>query len=172
VNCFARQVCLTMTSVKYPLLTGFLGGLVIFAGCAYVGYRGAAAATYRWRKPYSFESLKRQNEMQLRDNLLALQTVAFSQFREDAPASLQNAADYLRAVRRGKQPDVRSVLDLQIATCYVEMARLEGDAGNATAASRDQQMAENILHSLGWQDVSNEKLAQLTRRELWWKRPK
>lgn len=132
----------------------------------------AETVTYRWRKPMSFEALKKQNDEPLRDDLLTLQAVGFSKVSEDAPSALQKSADYLGTIRTSKRPELRPVLDLQTASDYVEMARLEREAGNTTTADRHQQMAEGILRSLGWQDVSNEKLAKLTHGQLWWKRTK
>jgi hypothetical protein len=161
-----------MAIVKFPLVTSFCGGLVIFAGCAYLGGRAAEIVTYRWRKPLTFEAIRKQNDGQLRDDLLTLQAVKFSQVREDTPSDLQKAADYLGTIRSSKRPELRPVLDLQIATDYVEIARLERDAGNATAADRHQHTAEGILRSLGRQDVSAEAMAKLTRRQLWWKATK
>jgi hypothetical protein len=158
--------------VKLPLLTGFCGGLVIFAGCAYLGHRAAEISTYRWKKPTSFESLRKQNDTQLRDDLLTLQAVQYSQVREDTPSDLQKAADYLGTIRSSKRPELRPVLDLQIAADYVEMARLEQDVGDATMADRHRQMAEGILHSIGWQDVSRETMTKLTRYQPWSKRAK
>jgi hypothetical protein len=162
----------TMAAVKFPLVTSFCGGLVIFAACAYLGHRGAEIATYRLRKPRSFVSLRKQNDQQLRNDLLTLQAITFSQVRQDIPSDLQKAADYLETIRGSQRAELRSVLDLQIATDYVEMARLERDAGNAASADHHRQMAEGILHSLGWQDVSAEKMAKLTRWQLWWKATK
>jgi hypothetical protein len=161
-----------MAAVKFPLVTSFCGGVVIFAGCAYLGGRAAEIVTYRWRKPLTFEAVRKQNDGQLRDDLLALQAVTFSQVREDTPPDLQKAADYLATIRSSKRPEVRPVLDLQIATDYVEMARLEQETGNAATADRHRHMAEGILHSLGWQNVSGEAMAELTRRHLWWKAAK
>jgi len=161
-----------MATVKLPLLTGFCGGLVIFVGCAYLGGRAAEIVTYRWRKPMLFESLRKQNDGQLRDDLLTLQSLGFSKFNEDTPSALQKDADYLGTIRSSKRPELRPVLDLRIATDYVEMARLEREAGDAAVADRHRQMAEGILHSLGWQDVSGEALAKLTHGQLWWKRAK
>jgi predicted component of type VI protein secretion system len=161
-----------MAAVKFPLVTSFCGGLVIFAACAYLGHRAAEIATYRWQKPMSFESLKKQNDRQLRDDLLTLQGVKYSQVREDTPSDLQKAADYLGTIRSGKPPALRPLLDLQIATDYIEMARLEREAGNTIPADRHQQMAEGILRSLGWQDVSGGTTAKLTKWQLWWKRTK
>jgi hypothetical protein len=158
--------------MKLPLLTGFCGGLLIFAGCAYLGHRAAEVITYRWRKPTSFESLKKQNDTQLRDDLLTLQAVQYSQVREDTPSDLQKAADYLGAIRNSKRPELGPLLDLQIAADYIEMARLEQEVGDATMADRHRQMAEGILHSIGWQDVSGETMAKLTRWQPWWKRAK
>jgi len=158
--------------VKLPLLTGFCGGLVIFAGCAYLGDRAAEVITYRWKKPTSFESLRKQNDTQLRDDLLTLQAVQHSQVREDTPSDLQKAADYLGTLRSSKRPELKQILDLQIAADYVEMARLEQEVGDATMAGRHRQMAEGILHSIGWRDVSGETMAKLTRWQPWWKRAK
>ncbi len=162
----------TMATVKFPLLTSFCGGLVIFTGCAYLGNRGAEIVTYRWRKPMTFEGVRKQNNGQLRDDLLTLQAVKWSQVREDAPSDLQKAADYLGTIRSTKRPELKPVLDLQIATDYVEIARLERDAGNATTADRHRQEAERILRSLGRHDVSGEAMAKLTRWQLWWKAKK
>jgi hypothetical protein len=120
----------------------------------------------------TFEAIRKQNDGQLRDDLLTLQAVTFSQVREDTPSDLQKAAEYLGKIRISNRPELRPVLDLQIATDYLEMARLEQDAGNASMADRHRQMAEGILHSLGWQDVSSEAVAKLTRRQLWWKATK
>ncbi len=158
--------------MRLPLLTGFCGGLVIFVGCAYLGGYGAEIVTYRWQKPISFKSLQKQGDGQLRADLLTLQALGFSKFSEDTPSALQKNADYLGTIRSSKRPELRPVLDLQIATDYVEMARLEREAGDATMADRHRQMAESLLHSLGWQDVSSETLARLTHRQLWWKRAK
>jgi hypothetical protein len=161
-----------MAVVKFPLVTSFCGVLVIFGGCTYVGGRAAEIATYRWRKPMTFEAVRKQNNGQLRDDLLTLHAVTFSQAREDTPSELQKAADYLGTIRSSKRPELRSVLDLQIATDYVEIARQEQEAGDAKMADRHRQMAEGILHSLGWQDVSGQTTAKLTRGQLWWKAKK
>ncbi len=158
--------------MKWPLVTGFCGGLLIFGGCAYLGDRAAEIVTFRSRKPMTFESVKKQNNGQLRSELQTLQAVAFSQFSEDTPLELQKSADYLESIRSTKQPELQSVLDLQIATYYVEMARLERDAGDVAAADHHRRMAEDILHSLGWQDVSAETMAKLTRWQLWRKATK
>jgi hypothetical protein len=158
--------------VKWPLVTGFCGGLVIFVGCVQLGGRAAEIVTYHWRKPMSFESLKKQDDGQLRADLLTLQAVTLSQVREDTPSDLQKAADYLETIRSAKRPELRPVLDLQIATDYVEMARLEREAGNANMADRHRQMAEGILRSLGWQDVSSATTAKLARWQFWWKATK
>jgi hypothetical protein len=158
--------------VKFPLLTGFCGGLVIFAGCAYLGDYGSTSITYRWRKPMSFQSLQGPNDGQLRENLLTLQTVAFSQFREDSQPALQKAADYFATIRSTRSAELQPLLDLQIATYNLEIARLERNAGNPTGADHHEQMALTILRSLGWQDTSSEKLARLTVGKLWWKRTK
>jgi hypothetical protein len=161
-----------MVIVKWPLVTGFCGGLVIFVACAYLGGYGTEIVTYRWRKPMLFESLRKQNDGQLRADLLTLQTLGFSKFNEDTPSALQKDADYLGTIRSSKRPELRPVFDLQIASDYVEMARLEQEAANAAMADHHRQMAEGILHSLGWQDVSSETLAKLTHGQLWWKRTK
>lgn len=159
-------------NVKFPLVTGFCGGLVIFAVCAYLGDRAAEVVTYRWRKPMTFEAVRSQNDGQLRDDLLTLQAVGFSKFTEDAPSPLQRNADYFGTIRGSKRPEIRPVLDLQIATDYVGMARLYEGAGNAAVAVRHRQMAGSIVRSLGWQDVSSETLAKLTHGQLWWKATK
>jgi hypothetical protein len=138
----------------------------------YFGHRAAEVITYRWKKPFSFVSLKKQNANQLRGDLLTLQAMEYSQVREDTPSDLQKAADYLGEIRNGKSPELTALLDLQIATDYVEMARLERDIGNTALADHHRQMADGILHSLGWQDVSDETTAKLTRWQLWWKRAK
>lgn len=161
-----------MAAVKFPLVTSFCGGLVIFAGCAFLGHRGAEIITYRWHRPMSFESLKNKNHEQLREDLLTLQAVSFSQFTNDTPADLQRAADYLGTMRSGKRPEIAAVVDTQIATYDVEMARLEQAAGNATLADRHWKRAQDILVSLGWQDVSRETLARLTHAQLLWKTTK
>lgn len=155
--------------MKWPLLTGFCGSLVIFAVCTYLGARVAETVTYRWRKPLAFESLTKQDDGQLRSNLVTLQAVTFSQVKEDTPSDLSKAADYLGTIRNS---DLKPVVDLQIATCYVEMARLERAGGNATSADRDQQTAEGILRSLGWQDVSDGMIAKIPRSQLWRKTTK
>src|SRR5580700_5988465 len=72
---------------------------------------------------------KKQDDGQLRADLLTLQAVTLSQVREDTPSDLQKAADYLGTIRSAKRPELRPVLDLQIASDYVEMARLEREAG-------------------------------------------
>lgn|ERR1035441_1444978 len=103
------------------------------------GY-GAEIVTYRWLKPVSFKSLNKQNDGQLRADLLTLRALGYSKFREDAPSDLQKDADYLGTIRSSKRPELRPVLDLQIATDYVEMARLEQEGGNAAMAGRHRQM--------------------------------
>lgn len=161
-----------MAAVKWPLLTGFCGGLVIFAGCAYFGYRGAETVAYRWHRPMSFKSLENKNHEQLREDLLTLQAVSFSQFTDDTPPDLQKAMDYLGTMRGGEHSEMAAVVDAQIATYDVEMARLEQAAGNTTLADRHWRKAQDILVSLGWQDVSRGTLARLTHAQLLWKATK
>jgi hypothetical protein len=157
--------------VRFPLVTSFCGALLIFAVCTYLGDRGAEIITYRWHKPMSFTALAGQNDRQLRDDLLTLQAIGFSKVSEDTPSALQKNADYLKTIH-SKRPELWPVLDLQIATDYVEMARLEQDAGQTTVADRHRRAAEDILQSLGWQDVSSETLARLSHGKFWWKAAK
>jgi hypothetical protein len=161
-----------MTAVKFPLVTGFCGGLVIFAGSFFAGVKGAEMATYRSRKPMTFEAIREQNNWQLRDDLLTLQAVTFSQVKKDAPSDFQKAADYLGKLRYGKRTELAAVIDLRIATDYLEIARLEREAGNITMADRHRQAAVDIVRSLGWQSVSDETMAKLTHGQLWWKATK
>jgi hypothetical protein len=119
-----------------------------------------------------FDSLRKQNDGQLRADLLTLQAIGFSKVSEDMPLALQKNADYLETIRSSKRLELRPVLDLQIAADYVEMARLEQEAGNKAMADRHRQMAEDLLHSLGWRDVSGETMARLTHGQIWWKRTK
>ena len=104
-------------------------------------------------------------------NLLTLQAVSFS-LKEDIPSELEKAADYLGTIRDNARPELRALLDLQIAAEYVEIARLEQEAGDANMADRYRQTTEGILRSLGWRDVSAEAMAKLTRGQLWQKAKK
>ena len=154
--------------MKYPLVTGFCGGLLIFLGCLYLGNRGAAIITFYRLAPMTFQSLKHRNE-ELRVDLLALQAAQFSQTVKDAPPDLERAAKRLETIRSDRSPEANSVLDLHVAALYVEAARLERESGRGAAADHYLNAAEGILHSLGWKDVSSAALADLTRRSLWWK---
>ena len=74
-------------------------------------------------------------------NLLTLQAVSFS-LKEDIPSELEKAADYLGTIRDNARPELRALLDLQIAAEYVEIARLEQEAGDANMADRYRQTTE------------------------------
>lgn len=154
-----------MTVMKWPLVTTFCSALVIASACLYTGERAGELATYRWRKPLTFESL-RKSDWQLRSDLLILQAVAFSQIRlqskKNTSHELQQEANYLSSI---DNTPLKPVVDLQIASCYLEIARSDRSSGDATA-DHNRHTAEGILHSLGWNDVSDHAVSALAGQTL------
>ncbi len=157
----------TIAGVKLPLLTSFCGGILIFAGCAYCGYRAAVRIVYQRQQSGWFSSLDRRDADRLRqfgESALAYNLSVL--LIQNTPSSLQKNVNNLGRIRQNAPEELWPVVDLRLAEDYAMMARLEQQADSAVASADHKERAEDLLRSLGWQDVSDEQLMALADWQL------
>ncbi len=153
-------------AVRFPLLTCFLGGLVIVGGCAYVGYCAAASITYRYKQAAWFSALDAKDREEMRESGRSLLAYTLSCLTiQNSEPSFDAGTKNLTRIRSGAPERLWPVFNLRIAKNYAAVARLE-ERSNAAASTRNRQQAESLLRSLGWQDVSGDLLAALADKEL------
>jgi len=153
--------------MKCPLITGFCGGLLIVAGCTYIGYRGTAAIVYRQKQSTWFNSLEKHDADRLRQTgqmALAYSLSALS--IQNTTLSLDKSIQTLVKIRSTAPQELWPVLDLRMAKDYATLGRLEEQAGDPAGAAGHRQRAADLLRSIGWQTVSNEVLVRLADKEL------
>jgi hypothetical protein len=153
--------------VKFPLLTSFFGGIVVFAGCAYGGYQVAVRTVYHERQSTWFKSLGTQEADRLRK---AGQTAfAYSVsvlLIQNSLSSLRGNVSSLGRIRAIAPQELWPILDLRLAMDYAMMARLEEQGNNTSAALGHKRRAADLLRSLGWQDVSDDSLTAIAERQF------
>ena len=159
--------------MKFPLVTSFCIASAIFAGSAYVADRVALGIGYRHSEALAFNSFDKEDAQELRT---MLQTLAFlSESRivttyEPSTANYHKALEgnipELQKLRKQAPERLRPPIDLQLALDYAEMARFEQKAGRLTEATRAMQLAQGLLNSLGWKDVSADALNGLADQQI------
>ena len=72
-----------------------------------------------------------------------------------------------------KEPEIKSVMDLELGLAYLRAAMTEERNKNEQLAKKYMQSAQAIFKSLGWQDYSEEALKAVEKRELAkWEHPR
>jgi len=156
-----------MAGVKLPLLTSFCGAILIFAGCAYCGYRAAVRIVYPRQQSGWFSLLDRREADRLRQLGESAFAYNYSVLSiQNTPSSLQTNINKLAAIRKHAPEEMLPVIYLRLAKDYAMLARLEEQSGNAAAGADYRHRAGDLLRSLGWQDISDELLTVLADRQL------
>jgi len=156
-----------MATVKLPLLRSFCGGILIFAGCAYCGYRAAIRIVYPRQQSGWFSSLDRREASHLRQLGESASAYNYSVLSiSNTPSSLQKSVSNLNEIRQNAPEELWPIVDLRLAKNYAMMARLEQQTDSSVAAADHKQRAGDLLRSVGWQDISDEQLMALADRQL------
>lgn len=157
--------------MKFPLVSGFCIASVIFAGCTYMAYTGTLWATYRYRESRAFRALGK-DDPQLPAVIRTLDALGTSHLftgHESSRPLYRSAVDknipFLQQLRKRAPQELWPPIDLQMATDYAELARLQ-QAENPAEADKSRRSAEDILRSLGWTQLSHDVLDALADREL------
>lgn len=141
--------------------------LLICVGCGYLGYSGAVRIVYQYQQSTWFSSLEKQDAEQLREIGQTTLGLAFSSLStQNTPSSIQNNLSSLAKIRNNAPQELWPILDLRLAKDYAMMARLEQQGDNPRAATEHQESARDLLRSLGWQDVSDNAVADLADKQL------
>jgi hypothetical protein len=165
------QVWKFLTKPIFTLPSWLCPAVLALAVAVYVGYRGALIATYRYQDSRQFASLSPEQARELRLRVRCLSQLEISGIL--APTDDRHLAQQIqwtRELRRTAPADLAGVVDLQQATNYLLLGRVEeqtkpGDAAAHIAAAR------TILQSLGWTEVSDESLLAFAERQMKWKPP-
>jgi hypothetical protein len=160
-------------AVRFPLVTSFCIASTIFAASTFIGYKAALLVSYRHSESKAFASLGTQDANELRTMLQTFTFLSHSRvltkFEPSAAnyhSALERNIPYLQKLRDRAPELLRPPIDLQLATDYAEMARLEKDAGHLAEAGKAMQSAQNLLGSLGWQNLSVDALNSLADQEI------
>ncbi|MFZ0136166.1 MAG: hypothetical protein WAK89_03855 [Candidatus Sulfotelmatobacter sp.] len=155
--------------MKFPLVTSFCIASAIFIASAYVADRVAFRISYRHGESAPLNSLGKQDEQELQTTLRTLSFLSetrivtkYEPSTANYHTALERAVPALEQLRSQAPERLRPIIDLQLATDYAAIARLEQGA----EASRAMELAQGLLNSLGWKDVSADALNRLAEHEV------
>lgn len=142
--------------MKFPLLTSFFGGILIFAACAYFAYSCSLPLFHKHEQAKLFQSLAKPDAEELRSVSFVCFSLAATEFRplRDMETALPREVQDLIRVRRQAAQELWPMIDLRLAKDYAVMTSLDKQGGNLTLEAEHRKSATDLLRSLGWQDVS------------------
>jgi len=153
--------------VRLSFVLSFLAVLLLLPVCAYLGYSAGAKINYTYLRSKSFSSLGRQNSQELRHLGETAYAFELSQILLRSPeASFQQNISIVQELRPKAPHELWPIVDLRIAQDHAVIARLEQQANNPAEAARHHQLAQDLLRSLGWGDVSENLLNKMADKQL------
>ena len=154
--------------VRPSFVLSLMVSLLLLPLCAYLGYLATARIAYRYEQSKSFGTLGRQDAQELRQ--IGETAYAFSLSHilllEKTQGSLEQNIGVLEKLRPKAAHEFWPIIDLRLAEDHAVIARIEEQANNSAQATGHRRVAEDLLHSLGWQDVSENALNQLADKQL------
>jgi len=154
--------------VRLSFVLSFLACLVLLPTGAYVGYLAAARIVFRYEQSKSFKTIDRSDAVELRrlgETAYAFSLSQVLQLRK-TEESLRQAIEVLDKLRPKAADEFWPIIDLRLAEDHAAVARIEERANNTAQAAAHLRIAGDLLHSLGWRDVSESALNQLADRKL------
>ena len=156
-----------MSVIKRPIGVWFSLALLILVSCCWLGYAaGVRFASARVRRQQETTGPRLSPELATLPFMRLLRMASTSN-PEKLRSSLLFETGRLEAlVQEPKMQDVASVVNLDLAMDYVELAIVEERANNQSEARAHMQSGQNLFRSLGWQDDSEDTLRGVAQREL------
>ena len=154
--------------VRVSFVLSFLACLVLLPTGAYIGYLAAARIAFRYEQSKSFKTLDRRDAVELRrvgETAYAFSLSQVLQLRKKEE-SLRQDIEVLDKLRPKAAHEFWPIIALRLAEDHAAVARIEEQARNSAQAAGHRQIAGDLLHSLGWRDVSESALNQLADRKL------
>lgn len=154
--------------VRLSFVLSFLACLVLLPVSGYLGHLAAARIAYRYEQSKSFNALGRQDAQVLRRLGETAYALNLSQvlLLSKTKASFERSIYILQEMRPKAAPELWPIFDLRIAEDHAVLARVEGQANKSAQAAAHRRHAQDMLRSLGWQDVSESMLEGLADRQL------
>ncbi len=141
--------------VKYPVLSTFCIGVLLFVACGYVGYFTSLRLTYQHEQSQAFAALGAEESQQLRNEVEVLHALEMTRIvTKNTPDTIEQNLRYLLKLRTKAPAGVIPIVDLRIATDHAVLAKLYETANQQTDAAAHTELAQSIFRSLGWTDVS------------------
>jgi len=154
--------------VRLSFLLSFLACLVLLPAGGYIGYLAAGRIAFRYEQSKSFKTLGRRDAEELRrigETAYALSVSRVLQLQK-TEGSLRQDIEVLDKLRPKAAHEFWRIIDLRLAEDHAGVARIEEQANNSAQAAGHRRIAEDLLQSLGWRDVSENALNQLADRRL------
>jgi len=154
--------------VRVSFVLSFLACLALLPAGAYVGYLAATRIAFRYEQWKSLGALPRQDAQQLRrlgETAYAL-NASYVVLLSKTKASFERNISVLQQLRPKAVPELWPIIDLQVAEDHATLARLEQEANGPVQAADHRRIAQDMLGSLGWQDVSDTVLEEIADNQL------
>ncbi len=152
-------------TVRLSFVLSLLGCLALLPAGGYIGYLAAARIAFRYEQS---KSLGKQDAEVLRRIGETVYSFSVSQLLvlEKTRGLLEQHITALEKLRPKAVQEFRPIIDLRLAEDHATIARLEERANNSSEATSHRRIAEDLLQSLGWRDISENALNQLADRQL------
>ena len=155
-------------AVRPSFLLSLLLVLLLLPACAYVGYLAGARIGYHYQESKYARTLTKQGVPELRP--LGETAYAFELSHvlllQKKKASFEQQIAVLQEMRPNAARELWPIIDLRVAEDHVVLARLGEQAHIPDQAAVHRRIAEDLLRSLGWQDVSENMLNGVADRQL------
>jgi hypothetical protein len=155
-----------MAAVRPSFVLSLAAVLVLLPGCAYLGYLAGVRVGYIYQQSKPVPGLTKQEVADARKLGQTLFSIETSKVLTRNEASLPASILSLQKIRRTAPPELWPIIDLRIAEDLATRARLEEQARKFSEAAEHRRVAQELLRSLGWQDVSEGAVNIVADREL------
>lgn len=162
-----------MAVKRWPIGVWFSLAIAAFVLSFWLGSMlGSSVARYWYGHHQQEEPLEAElAELSAVQNLQLYASIAPQEGKPGAKVLLNEIAGLENLKRRLKEPEIKSVVDLELGLAYLHAATAEQQNDDKELAKKYMQSAQVVFKSLGWQDYSEEKLKSLAKQELdHWKR--
>ena len=154
--------------VRPSFVLASLACLVLLPSSAHIGDFAAARVAYRYEQSRSLSVLDRQGSQELGRLGRSAYALTFPQVLSlpKTRRSFEQSLAALEKIRPKIVPELLPLIDLRIAENHAVLGKLEARSNSLAHAADHLRVAQDLLRSLGWQDVSESTLNELADRQI------
>ncbi len=156
-----------MGVIRRPIGVWFSLALLILGLCSWLGYMAGVRVAHAYVRRQQENAAARFGPELLTSTLIRILRLGSVSNAEELRSALLFETGKLETfVQEPKMQEVSSVLKLDLAIAYVELAIVEERANNKSQARAHMQSGQSLFRSLGWQDDSEDTLRGVAQKEL------